>query len=96
MVREQEQIRRAPLNGSRAPNASPPTDWEWELIRRECTGCGICVDVCPHAALTMPRELAYPEPVPQACVGCLDCVQECPVDAIVVRPLAATRSEVSS
>ena len=59
--------------------------WEWELIRQECTGCGICADVCPHAAIAMTRQMAYPEPVPEKCVGCLDCVRECPVDAIRVR-----------
>ena len=63
--------------------------WEWELIRQECTGCGICADVCQYVAIRMTRETAYPEAVPQQCTGCLICVEECPVDAIVVRELCA-------
>ncbi len=62
--------------------------WEWNLITEECTGCGICADVCPHEAIQLTREMAYPEPVPLACVGCLDCVAQCPFDAIEVRDLS--------
>ncbi len=61
-------------------------DWSWTLIRRECTGCGICADVCPHDAIEMPREEAYPRPVAGQCVGCMICVQQCPFDAVEVSP----------
>lgn len=56
----------------------------WKLIRENCTGCGICADVCDFDAINMTPEMAYPEPVPDACTGCLDCQEECPFDAIVV------------
>jgi Pyruvate/2-oxoacid:ferredoxin oxidoreductase delta subunit len=59
-------------------------DWQWTLISQECTGCGICADLCPHAAIEMTREMAYPEPVPGQCVGCMICVAECPFTAIEV------------
>ena len=68
-------------------------DWDWKLIKGECTGCGICADVCPHDAITMPRETAYPEPVPSQCIGCMICVEQCPFDAIEVKELvSASRS----
>jgi len=59
--------------------------WEWTLLRGECTGCGVCADLCTHGALRMPREAAYPEPVPGRCAGCMTCVEECPFDAIDLR-----------
>ena len=59
-------------------------DWKWKLISEECTGCGICADVCPHDAIRLTREMAYPEPVPLACVGCMDCLAQCPFAAIEV------------
>ncbi len=58
--------------------------WEWKLVERNCTGCGICVDVCLHQALTQTREMAYPEPGPSACTGCMECALQCPFDAIQV------------
>jgi coenzyme F420 hydrogenase subunit beta len=59
-------------------------EWEWKLITEECTGCGICADVCRDEAIQLTREMAYPEPVPLACTGCLDCVAQCPFEAIEV------------
>ncbi len=62
-------------------------EWEWKLIRRECTGCGICADVCRYDAIKMTRQTAYPEPGPCQCVGCMACVEQCPFDAVEVREL---------
>ncbi len=48
-----------------------------------CTGCGYCVDVCPHAVFRMKgrvAELARPE----ACMECGACMLNCPVEAIRV------------
>jgi ferredoxin len=40
-----------------------------------CTGCGICVDACPHSAI----ELAdLPEIHEDVCAGCGECVEACP------------------
>ena len=70
-------------------------EWEWRLIQQECTGCGICADVCPHDAINMGREMAYPEPVPAQCVGCMLCVEQCPFDAIEVKePASESGGEV--
>ena len=60
-------------------------EWEWTLLEQNCPGCAICADVCPHGALAMTREMAYPEPAPSACVGCMICVAQCPLGAIEVR-----------
>lgn len=59
--------------------------WEWELLMDNCTGCGICFDVCPEEAIAMTREMPYPEPKEGECTGCFTCVDECPFDAIEVK-----------
>lgn len=59
--------------------------WEWILIKRNCTGCGICADVCNEDAIYLTRDMAYPEPVEGKCIGCLACYDECPFDAVEVK-----------
>lgn len=61
--------------------------YDWQLIVENCTGCGICRDVCDEHAIKMSRQMAYPEPIQDKCTGCLDCVSECPFDAIAVTQL---------
>ena len=61
--------------------------WEWRLLEGNCTGCGICADVCEEKALEMPREAAYPKAVPGKCTGCGTCARECPFDALRVEML---------
>ncbi len=58
--------------------------WTWRLLQENCTGCGICADVCKEGAVLMPRETAYPRAIPGKCTGCGTCLQECPFDAIRV------------
>lgn len=48
-----------------------------------CIGCGLCVDVCPHAAFEMRDRLAYLVNQ-QACMECGACQLNCPVNAIHV------------
>ncbi len=48
-----------------------------------CIGCGVCVDVCPHAAFEMRDRLAYLVNA-QACMECGACQLNCPVNAIRV------------
>ena len=64
-----------------------PGRWEWRLREENCTGCGICADVCEEEALEMPREAAYPKAVPGKCTGCGTCARECPFDALRVEML---------
>ena len=48
-----------------------------------CIWCGVCVDVCPHAAFEMQGRLAYLVNQ-QACMECGACQLNCPVNAIRV------------
>lgn len=46
-----------------------------------CTGCGLCVDVCPEQAISM--SLNYTVAIDSGmCTGCGSCVDECPNEAI--------------
>jgi len=46
-----------------------------------CTGCGICIDVCPHQALEIVDGVAKLTD-PEKCDGAGGCVEACPVQAI--------------
>jgi len=48
----------------------------------ECTGCGICVDECPAAAIEIVDEVAKVDE--DECTECGTCVDECPNEAIVM------------
>ena len=46
----------------------------------KCTGCGICVNICPQKAITIPDDVAV---IDQAlCSKCGDCAKACPTGAI--------------
>ncbi|NOY58526.1 MAG: 4Fe-4S dicluster domain-containing protein [Calditrichaeota bacterium] len=62
--------------------------WKCEIIVSECTGCGICADVCAYDAILMTADMAYPHPVSGKCFGCNKCVEECPFAAIEVHELS--------
>jgi electron transfer flavoprotein alpha subunit len=49
-----------------------------------CTGCGICVDVCPHQALELVDGIAKLTK-PDVCDGSGECVDACPVQAITLK-----------
>ena len=59
-----------------------------ELIEEECTGCSICVKVCPTLAIEMTtnRKPDGPKKLPEIsvddCVGCWACEQRCPFGAL--------------
>ncbi len=51
-------------------------------VTEDCTGCGICLDVCPFGAIDMVEGKAQ---INEACRACGLCVDECPVGAIIIQ-----------
>lgn len=49
----------------------------------ECSGCGICVDICPTSVLDISGSVASVINE-DSCSGCGECMEECPLGAIVV------------
>ncbi len=55
-----------------------------ELDQERCTGCGLCVTVCPHAVLAIENGKA--DVVDRdACMECGACARNCPTEALSVR-----------
>ena len=53
------------------------------FITEDCTGCGICVDVCPQKCIDISgRPLAIRQ---ELCLRCGSCWRECPADAVIRR-----------
>ena len=52
-----------------------------EVDLEKCTGCGICVDVCPVEAIRLENGKAV---VGEECIGCGACEAECPQAAITM------------
>jgi NAD-dependent dihydropyrimidine dehydrogenase PreA subunit len=51
----------------------------------KCTGCGMCVNVCPHAVFAMENGKATLASK-NACMECGACMRNCAFGAIKVRP----------
>lgn len=54
------------------------------LDRTKCTGCSICLDVCPHFVLAM-QDKAIVIRDRDACMECGACARNCPFNAITVQ-----------
>lgn len=53
------------------------------LNQNECTGCGICVSVCPHRVIELHKKrarLAFEE----RCIECGACQLNCSIEAVQV------------
>jgi len=67
---------------------------ELRILKDECTGCGLCVSVCPFGALELVDGIAE---VNELCTLCGACVEECPSEAIVLeRPEATEEIDLSA
>lgn len=72
----------------RIPRYDDPRDATWGLVEVDaarCTGCNMCVRVCPSSALVLDEKKARmkPDGVVQ-CMACGDCTAVCPDHAIVL------------
>lgn len=52
---------------------------------KKCTGCGMCVDVCPRRVFAMENGKAFMTDR-DLCMECGACAKNCPFSAISVRP----------
>ena len=50
----------------------------------KCTGCGLCIFVCPHAVLTLQNQKAFITNK-NACMECGACATNCSFEAISVQ-----------
>lgn len=54
------------------------------LDKGNCIGCGLCLEVCPQAVLTLDNGKVRIENR-DACIECGACVRNCPVQAVAVK-----------
>ena len=55
-----------------------------ELFEEKCTGCGMCVEVCPQGVMRVDKGLAAIVDR-DACMECSACARNCPEEAITVQ-----------
>ncbi len=58
-----------------------PSDKRPVINEEECTGCGLCVDVCEQGVLDLSDDVCTIVDM-ENCTGCGDCAEECPTEAI--------------
>lgn len=54
-----------------------------ELDSEKCTGCGICIEVCPHPVFDL-HEGKVRIVSPDSCMECGACALNCPEEALTV------------
>ena len=50
-----------------------------KVNNEKCTGCGMCVDVCPVNAIKIENKKAV---ISEECIDCGVCIAQCPLEAI--------------
>jgi NAD-dependent dihydropyrimidine dehydrogenase PreA subunit len=55
-----------------------------QLNEKNCSGCGMCLIVCPHAVLSMNHGQVQINNR-DSCMECGACVMNCPTDALTVQ-----------
>jgi len=53
-----------------------------QIDQEKCTGCKLCVDVCPLEAISIENDKAKVDK--DTCTECGQCVDECPNEAISI------------
>ena len=53
-----------------------------QIDQEKCTGCGLCVDICPLEAISLENDKAKVDK--GTCTECGQCVDECPNKAISI------------
>ena len=70
------------------PGAEPPAPITKEEL---CTKCGICVEVCPNAAITLGSTVEMRK---EACIRCYACIRSCPMNArVMIHPFFAKEAK---
>jgi len=52
------------------------------VIKETCTGCGMCIDICPVGAISLARDKACIDQT--KCIGCGECICACKFDSIFI------------
>lgn len=50
----------------------------------ECSGCGVCVDICPNEVYEFDGDICMPVRT-NDCDGCEQCVDECTMECIELK-----------
>jgi len=58
-----------------------PSRYLAQVLREECTGCGLCEDICPVDAVIIDAE-EIAQVAQDSCIGCGLCASACPTGAI--------------
>ena len=67
--------------GSRAGKMEMHSAGKPHVLKGQCVGCGACVKICAHSAITIADKKASIDH--NKCVGCGRCIGICPKDAVV-------------
>ena len=49
-----------------------------------CTGCSLCLQVCPRGCWSIPGGQEQADYIPGSCIACGACVLQCPAEAITL------------
>ncbi|MDI3499948.1 MAG: hypothetical protein PWP50_992, partial [Synergistaceae bacterium] len=53
-----------------------------KVIKERCTGCGLCVQVCPYNAIKLSDENVAE--ILESCILCGQCIEACPMKALLM------------
>lgn len=56
-----------------------------EINEEKCIGCGMCVEVCPHAVISMNGKGSAWIEDRDSCMECGACSRNCPTEAVTVQ-----------